>query len=86
MKEMASIAAKHGKKAVLWDDTMGQPLLGQDGVVVQWWHAPHELAPLVKKVRAVSCLPDNSARVFTALSPWLCAAAYSLVYNWCTPT
>lgn len=51
MKEMASIAAKHGKKVVLWDDTMGQPLLGQDGVVVQWWHAPHELAPLVKKVR-----------------------------------
>ena len=51
MKEMASIAAKHGKKAVLWDDTMGQPLLGQDGVVVQWWHAPHELPPLVKKVR-----------------------------------
>lgn len=50
MKQMASIAAKHGKKAVLWDDTMGQPLLGQEGVVVQWWHAPHELPPLVKKV------------------------------------
>ena len=55
MKKMASIAAKHGKKAVLWDDTMGQPLLGQDGVVVQWWHAPHELPPLVKKVPTAAC-------------------------------
>ena len=55
MKKMASIAAKHGKKAVLWDDTMGQPLLGQDGVVVQWWHAPHELPPLVKKEPIAVC-------------------------------
>jgi hypothetical protein len=54
MKKTASIAKAYGKKAIIWDDTMGPELTGDqsgpDGaeVAVQWWHAPNELSSAVR--------------------------------------